>query len=116
MRHKFPKIGEIDITGFNSNDEPKLMAECKDRPASIEDIDKWIANVEKLSIEFDSLKMAYFFSSRGFSQGVVDRVKNNQNVDSSTGEFVIKKGILNKSYVELRIYDVRGDKFLRQFP
>ena len=29
VRHKFPKIGEIDITGFDQQDEPALMAECK---------------------------------------------------------------------------------------
>lgn len=116
MRHKFPKIGEIDIIAFDPMDEPKIMAECKDRPASIEDMDKWIANVEKLNLEFDSLSKAYFFSSKGFTQGVVDRIKNNQNIEPTTGEYTIKKGILSKSYLKLKVYDVREDKFLRQFP
>jgi hypothetical protein len=116
MRHKFPKIGEIDIVGFDSEDEPFLMAECKDRPVSFEDIDKWIANMEKLAQEYQNLSKAYFFSSKGYSQGVIDRVKNNPNIIPSTGEYALKKGILSKSYIDLKIYDNRGDKFLKQFP
>ena len=116
VRHKFPKIGEIDITGFDQQDEPVLMAECKDRTVSFEDVDKWLANMEKLAQEFPSISKAYFFSSKGYSQGVVDRVRNNANVDPSTGEFTLKKGILSKTYIKLKIYDNRGDKFLKQFP
>ena len=116
VRHKFPKIGEIDIVGFDYEDEPALMAECKDRTVSFEDVDKWIANMEKLVQEYPNLSKAYFFSSKGYSQGVVDRVKNNSNVDPYSGEYTIKKGIISKSYVILKVYDNRGDKFLRQFP
>ena len=116
LRHKFPKIGEIDIVGFDSYDEPVLMAECKDRPVSFEDIDKWLANMEKLSQEYPNFSKAYFFSSKGYSQGVVDRVKNNPNVDQFTGEYALKKGILSKTFISLKIYDNRGDKFLKQFP
>ena len=116
LRHKFPKIGEIDIVGFNQIDEPLIMAECKDRPVSFEDVDKWIANVDKLNFEYPSLGRAYFFSSKGYTQGVVERVKNIPNVNSYTGEMEIKRGILSKYYVALKIYDNRGDKFLKQFP
>jgi hypothetical protein len=116
LRHKFPRIGEIDIVGFNEYDDPLIMAECKDRPVSFEDIDKWMANLNKLHDEFQSLAKAYFFSSKGYTQGVVDRVKNNPYVDPYTGILEIKRGILYKYYVSLRIYDNRGDKFLKQFP
>jgi hypothetical protein len=116
LRHKFPKIGEIDIVGFDEYDDPLIMAECKDRPVSFEDVDKWMANLDKLNSEFPSLAKAYFFSSKGYTQGVVDRVKNNNNVDPSTGIMEIKRGILSKYYVALKIYDNRGDKFLKQFP
>lgn len=116
VRHKFPKIGEIDITGFDQQDEPALMAECKDRPVSFEDVDKWLANMEKLAQEFSSISKAYFFSSKGYSQGVVDRVRNNANVDPLTGEYTLKKGILSRTYISVKIYDNRGDKFLKQFP
>ena len=91
VRHKFPKIGEIDIVGFDYEDELALMAECKDRTVSFEDVDKWIANMEKLVQEYPNLSKAYFFSSKGYSQGVVDRVKNNSNVDPYSGEYTIKK-------------------------
>ncbi|MDA8142593.1 MAG: hypothetical protein M0T81_01265 [Thermoplasmatales archaeon] len=67
------------------------MAECKDRTVSFEDVDKWIANMEKLVQEYPNLSKAYFFSSKGYSQGVVDRVKNNSNVDPYSGEYTIKK-------------------------
>jgi|YelNatPaOPRAMG01_1025707.scaffolds.fasta_scaffold15455_8 hypothetical protein len=116
LRHKFPRIGEIDIVGFDGLDEPSIMAECKDRPVSFEDIDKWMANLDKLNNDFPSLYKAYFFSSKGYTQGVIDRVKNNNNVDPYTGMMEIKRGILSKAYVSLMIYDNRGDKFLRQFP
>ena len=116
VRHKFPKIGEIDIVGFDQQDEPILMAECKDRTVSFEDVDKWIANMEKLVQEYPNLSKAYFFSSKGYSQGVVDRVRNNANVNQSTGDYTLKRGILSKAYVKLKIYDNRGDKFLKQFP
>lgn len=117
VRHKFPKIGEIDIVGFNHNDDPTIMAECKDRPVVAEDIDKWIANIDKLSQDYDSLEKAYFFSSRGYTQGVVDRVKGHQNInDQSTGKYLVRKGILNKSYIELKVYDVPGGKFQKRFP
>ena len=97
VRHKFTKIGEIDIIGFNQQDEPVLMAECKDRTVSFEDVDKWIANMEKLAQEYPILSKAYFFSSKGYSQGVVDRVRNNANVDPYNGEYTLKKGILSKT-------------------
>jgi Holliday junction resolvase-like predicted endonuclease len=116
VRHKFPKIGEIDIVGFDQQDEPILMAECKDRTVSFEDVDKWIANMEKLVQEYPNLSKAYFFSSKGYSQGVVDRVRNNANVNQSTGDYTLLRGILSKAYVKLKIYDNRGDKFLKQFP
>jgi hypothetical protein len=42
IRYDLPKIGEIDVLGFDSHDRPLVLAECKDRPVKNEDIDKWL--------------------------------------------------------------------------
>lgn len=124
-RHKFPGIGEIDIIGYDKYDLPYVIAECKDRGVSFEDIDKWQANSKSVIEEFSSkirnryreIEMkSYFFSSAGYSQGVVERVKNNSDIDKN-GWLNINKGFLKDNFhIKMHVYDVRNGKYIRLYP
>ena len=126
-RHKFPKIGEIDIVGYDHRDLPVVIGECKDRSVSYSDVDKWIRNSKSLAEEYGDQLMdantdeltiihSYFFGSRGYSQGVIDRVKNDNNVDD--GAYVIPTGLLGRKRMALFkifMYDVRDGKFHQEY-
>lgn len=123
-RHKFPKIGEIDIVGYDSGDLPIVVAECKDRNVSYSDVDKWIRNSEKLTNEYAGqlykdaeirILQSFFFTSKGFSQGVVDRLRNDDKIKDDF--YVINKGVFKggKISFEPHMYDVRDGKFYREF-
>ena len=126
-RHKFPKIGEIDIVGYDQRDLPVVIGECKDRSVSYSDIDKWIRNSKSLAEEYGDQLMevdndeltiihSYFFGSRGYSQGVTDRVKNDNNIDD--GAYVIPTGLLGRkraALFKIFMYDVRDGKFYQEY-
>ncbi|MCL4446876.1 MAG: DUF234 domain-containing protein [Candidatus Thermoplasmatota archaeon] len=122
----FPKIGKIDIVGFDNRDLPVVIAECKDTKVSYDKIDKWIHNSIEMTKEYgEQLKktkwddiqilQSYFFTSRGFSQGVVDRVKKNRDIEDES--YVVNKSVLKSRRLEFvpYMYDVRDGKFYQEF-
>jgi hypothetical protein len=122
----FPKIGKIDIVGFDNRDLPVVIAECKDTKVAYEKIDKWIHNSIKMTQEYgEQLKktkwddiqtlQSYFFTSRGFSQGVVDRVKNNKDIEDES--YIVNKSVLKSRRLEFvpYMFDVRDGKFIQEY-
>ena len=126
FRHKFPTIGEIDIVGYDEYDLPYVVAECKDRSVSFEDIDKWLANSRSITEQYadniirkygEVVMKAYFFGSAGYSQGVTDRVKNHNDVNNKYGAMVINRGLFKDTHeIKLKIIDVRDGKFKELYP
>ena len=131
IRYDLPKIGEIDVLGFDSKDQPVIMAECKDRPVKYEDVDKWISNVKRVFSEYDgSLKEAYFVGSSGYTEGTIKRV---ETLKELTPKGYLYAGIKVMSYVKdlfggrdtgltesgrvyIELYDVRQNEFVKMFP
>jgi hypothetical protein len=131
FRQKLPKIGEIDIILYDNNDFPYVIGECKDRQnVKIEDIDKWLSNSDRIIQEFGDemikknasvLRLveiasidSYFFSSTGFTQGIIDRLKENEKVEN--GIYTAKKKIGSKYQVKLHLVDVRNNQFKEVYP
>ncbi|MCL4341061.1 MAG: hypothetical protein M1431_03060 [Candidatus Thermoplasmatota archaeon] len=109
---------EMDILGYRADESIRFMAECKDKKSvEYKDITAWLKRAEAL---YDKgLKLAYFFSSAGYTQGTIDRVKTMPNVlQEEDGAYVIDSGGMFKKpkYIVLTIFDVRNDKFIKVFP
>jgi hypothetical protein len=130
-RHTLPQIGEIDVLGFNSKDEPIVMAECKYRKVKKEDIDKWIENVRRIyRISNGMLEKAYFVTSSKLTDGNIERVEKSKDVNAKRGQLKIvsgflgrivqnlsdDKGIMESGRVFLSVYEVRQGQFVKIFP
>lgn len=129
IRYDLPKVGEIDVLGFDSDDKPVFIAECKDRPVKYEDIDKWISNVKRAYSEYGgSLTEAYFVGSAGYTDGTIKRLEDSNEINpkkgyvSLGGKAFIKDFLLNdrstsdSGKVFIKVYDVRGNQFLKILP
>lgn len=128
IRAELPKVGEIDILGYDSDDQPILIAECKDRPVKYEDVDKWIMNTKRIHSQFEgTLQESYFVGSSGYTQGTVKHVEDLGEVDPRKGIlnmggmalikdlFNTNKG-RNSGKVFIEMYDVRNSQFLKILP
>jgi len=130
-RKFFSEIGEIDVVGFDSENKPIVMAECKDRKAKKEDLDKWITNTRKLYQSHDcSLEESYFSTSKRLTNENFERIENSNEVDAERGQLKATKGIgqqlrqfanTNKGFkesgsVNLSMYEVRQNQFVKIFP
>ena len=109
---------EMDILGYRADGSIRFMAECKDKKSvEYKDITAWLKRAEAL---YDKgLKFAYFFSSAGYTQGTIDRVKTMPNVlQEEDGCYIIDSGGMFKKPKDifLAIFDVRNDKFIKVFP
>jgi len=135
LRQKIPSVGEIDIVLykniFEDKEVPFVIAECKDKKTvKIEDIDRWLGNSSRIiqrygeeMIEYSGKKIiafsnavlySYFFSSSGFTQGIIDRLTNNPNIKN--GVYTAKKQHTQKFQVELYLIDVRDKQFKGIYP
>lgn len=129
IRSKLPKIGEIDVLGCDSHDQPLVIAECKDRPVKKEDVDKWISNIKRVYSEYNgSLQEAYFVGSNGYTEDTVKRVEDLKEIDPKKG--ILKMGgvSLIKDFLStgkelgesgkvfIEIYDVRQNQFVKILP
>ena len=108
---------EMDILGYRADGSIRSMAECKDKKSvEYKDITAWLSRAEKL---YDKgLSFAYFFSSAGYTQGTIDRVKTMPNVLPEDGIYILNGGGIFKKpeTITLRIFDARNDKFIQVFP
>lgn len=128
-------VGEIDVLGFDSNNKPTLIAECKDRPVKHEDVAKWILNTKRVYSDYGgSLAESYFVGSRGYTEGIVSRVETLKEVDVTKGcmkmEIATAKDLVSHSWkwlnnskgfgetrsVGIQMYEVRQDQFVKIFP
>ena len=129
IRAELPKVGEIDILGYDSEDQPILIAECKDRPVKYEDVDKWIMNTKRVHNQYEgTLQESYFVGSNGYTQGTVKHIEDLGEVDPRKGILkmggmaIIKdflgtnKGLGNSGKVYIEMYDVRNNQFLKILP
>lgn len=122
LDHEFHGIGEIDIIGFDSYMLPVCIAECKDRTAQKEDVDKWITNTKSLYDLFSqkveekhkgNIHMnSYFFTSERITQEVLARYKNHKVNEHG----VYQKIPFISPKAHLYIYEVKEDKFDVKFP
>ncbi len=120
--HDFHGIGEVDIVGFDDNMLPVIIAECKDRTALKEDVDKWITNTIGLYDKFSSKieekhrgktrMTSYFFTSERITQEVLERYKSHKVKDDGTYQ---KYPVITPKS-NLFIFEVKGTKFERKFP
>lgn len=120
--HDFHGVGEIDIVGFDENLLPIVIAECKDRAALKEDIDKWITNTINLYDKYagkveekqrGKMRMkSYFFTSERLTQEVLERYKGHKVKDDGTYQ---KYPVISPK-ANLYIYEVKGIKFEQKFP
>lgn len=109
FRRRFSPVGEIDIIGYNENDDVIVIAECKCRKgkAKKQNLDKWIANV-KLIKQKDiapDLKIAYFVNLGGYTQETLDRLFERSDI---TSDLKLKTGVLEK--VKLGLCEERDGK------
>lgn len=129
IRYDLPKVGEIDVLGFDSDDKPVLIAECKDRPVKYEDVDKWISNVKRTHSEYDgSLMEAYFVGSQGYTDGTIKRLEDSSEINAKKGfiglggtalvkDFMLGgRDIRDSGKVFFKVYDYRGNQFVKVFP
>ena len=130
-RHKFPEIGEIDVVGFDAEDKPIVIAECKDRHAKKEDVAKWIQNSRQIFLANDcSLEKSYFVTSDKLTDENFEYIEKSKEIDAKSGQLKTISGKLerfgqylkdNKSFGEsgkvfLSVYEVRQNQFTQIFP
>ncbi len=127
---KVEGIGQLDAVAMDADGKLLAFAECKSRPVSYEDVEKWLANVRRSYEKFGrAFKKSYLVGSRGYSQGVIERVKTTKDIDRKTG--LMKLGALGKvtdflekaqivslkaGQVKIEIYDEREGKMVSVFP
>lgn len=108
---------EMDIIGYRADGTIRVMAECKDRKSVLyDDITKWLKNAELL---YDlGAKSAVFYSSAGYTQGTIDRIRTMKDVYEEDGYYVIEGGGMFKKEksIKISLYELRNDKFYRVFP
>lgn len=129
IRSRLAKIGEIDVLGFDENDRPSLIAEVKDRPVRYEDIDKWVSNVKRAYSEYGgSVMEAYFVGSAGYTEGTIKRLEDSNEIDAKKGYIKLGATAIAKDFcswnkdirelgkVFFKIFDVRGNQFVKVLP
>ena len=108
---------EIDIIGYRADGTIRVFAECKDRNSvQYSDVTKWLKNAEIL---YDlGAKSAVFYSSAGYTQGTIDRVRTMKNVLEEEGLYIIEEGGMfrKEKAIKISLYELRNDKFYRVFP
>jgi len=88
---RFPKIGEIDVVGYDKKGNIICIAECKARKskASKEDIDPWLKNVELMFNESkEKLQEAYFVNVAGFTDGIKNRMLEDKKI-TKDGKLIV---------------------------
>ena len=108
---------EIDIIGYRADNSIRVFAECKDRNSvQYSDITKWLKNAEIL---YDlGAKSAVFYSSAGYTQGTIDKVRTMKNISDEDGFYIIEEGGMfrKEKAIKISLYELRNDKFYRVFP
>lgn len=129
-RYGLPQIGEIDVLGFNSKDNPIVMAECKDKKAKKEDLDKWIKNIKLIYSDYNcSLEEAYFITTEKMTDANYERIEKSDDVDAKKGQlkaitgvskviqyFNDKKSLGESGRVRISMYEVRKNCYVKIFP
>ena len=95
-RHTFPEIGEIDVVGFNSEDKPIVVAECKDRHAKKEDVAKWIQNSRQILTNDGSLEKSYFVTSDRLTNENFEYIEKSKEIDAKSGQLKTISGKLER--------------------
>lgn len=130
-RHRFDKIGEIDVVGFDSNDKPLVMAECKGQKPIKDEMAKWLENTRRVFLENpNSLIASYFVTSKRLTPENFEYVEATKDIDAKKGQLTLIKGKLERlgqlfnddrssaesGKVYLSIYEVRQGQFTKIFP
>jgi hypothetical protein len=123
-----PNVGQIDVIGYNEEGKIISIAECKARKnkASKEEIDPWLRNVELIfNITKGSLKKAYFVNVAGFTDGIVERMLQDERIEEN-GFFIIRKAAVKfaegaivfgaKEGVNIYLCEERSGKIEQIFP
>ena len=108
---------EIDVIGYRADDTIRVFAECKDRNSvQYSDITKWLKNAEILNDL--GATSAVFYSSAGYTQGTIDRVRTMKSVSEEDGNYTIEEGgvFRKKKVIKISLYELRNDKFYKVFP
>jgi hypothetical protein len=124
-------IGQIDVVGFNSEDVPLIIAECKDRSVKREDLAKWLENSRQMFEKSKGdLAESYFVTSSRLTDESILFLENNHTINSKNGQlkvatgitgytknlFMANKGFFETGNVSLSIYEVRQGQFTKVFP
>lgn len=130
VRHRLSD-NEIDVVGFNGEGKPIVIAECKDRVAKKEDLDKWIANSRIIFQDYKgTLEESYFVTSKKLSVENFERIEKSTDVEPKKGQLKMISGKLERigqffnderafnesGKVHLSIYEVRQNQFTKIFP
>jgi hypothetical protein len=130
IRHKCSNSDEIDVTGFNSQGKPVIIAECKDKHAKKEDIAKWIKNSKQIFQDNNgSLEESYFVTSDKFTDQNYGYIEEFRDIDSKKGILKIhgflrglirnlgdEKTLTESRGLSMSIYEVRQNQFVKVFP
>jgi hypothetical protein len=129
-RHRFPKIGEMDVVGFDSENKPVVIAECKDKKPTKDEMAKWLENTRRVFQDNNSLVTSYFVTSNKLTPENLEYVETCKDVDAKKGQLKVISGILGRfgqflsddrrrgesGKVYLSIYEVWQNQFTRVFP
>jgi hypothetical protein len=131
IRKKLDKIGEIDIIGYDSDNKPLVMAECKGKRPIKDEMAKWLENTRRVYEKDRSLVASLFVTSNRLTPENLDYIGDCKDVDTKTGQLRLVKGIIERSVqyffnddkstsesgkVYLSIYEVRQGVFTKVFP
>ena len=131
IRPRFDKIGEIDVVGFDSEDKPLVMAECKGKRPIKDEMAKWLENTRRVFHENDkTLIESYFVTSNKLTPENLKYIEDCEDVDAKKGQLMTVRGIIERGIrylkddkspsesgkVYLSIYEVRKGEYTKIFP
>ena len=97
IRPRFDKIGEIDVVGFDSEDKPLVMAECKGKRPIKDEMAKWLENTRRVFHENDkTLIKSYFVTSNKLTPENLKYIEDCEDVDAKKGQLMTVRGIIER--------------------
>jgi len=117
LRGKSKAIHEIDVVGYDNDNQAFFVGEAKARKFANKDyVLKWMQIVEDLLKDEEygeSLYFGYFLSSGPYSEDTVRMIKD--SIDSN-GNMSVKTGIISSKYITMRFLEEREGKLLKVYP